>query len=81
VQQSGIVLTRTQLLAQVWGYATPDELAGDTHTVSVHIHWLRQLLEEDPEHPQLIQTVRGTGYRFLGEVLSNDYVESTQALL
>jgi DNA-binding response OmpR family regulator len=81
VQQSGIALTRTQLLAQVWGYATPDELAGDTHTVSVHIHWLRQLLEEDPEHPQLIQTVRGTGYRFLGEVLSNDYVESTQALL
>jgi len=67
VRHRGTVLTRAQLLAQVWGYETPDELMGDTHTVSVHIHWLRQLLEEDPEHPHLIQTVRGTGYRFLEE--------------
>lgn len=76
-QHRGVVLTRTQLLAQVWGYTTPDELAGDTHTVSVHIHWLRQLLEADPEHPQLIQTVRGTGYRFLGKALASEYAERT----
>lgn len=77
VQHRGIVLTRTQLLAQVWGYVTPETVDVDTHTVSVHIHWLRQLLEEDPEHPHLIQTVRGVGYRFLEEVRSNDDVEST----
>lgn len=80
-RHSGIVLSRTQLLTQVWGYTTPGDLAGDTHTVSVHIHWLRQLLEEDPEHPQLIQTVRGTGYRFLGEVRASEYAEGTTALL
>jgi DNA-binding response OmpR family regulator len=37
VRHRGMVLTRAQLLAQVWGYETPDELMGDTHTVSVHI--------------------------------------------
>ncbi len=79
-RHSGMVLTRPQLLAQVWGYATPDDLAGDTHTVSVHIHWLRQLLEPDPEHPQVIQTVRGMGYRFLEEALAQDSAESMQAL-
>lgn len=66
VRHRGIALTRTQLLTQVWGYEKPAERGGDTHTVSVHIHWLRQLLEENPEHPLLIQTVRGTGYRFHG---------------
>lgn len=79
-QHRGVVLTRTQLLAQVWGYTTPDELAGDTHTVSVHIHWLRQALEEDPEHPSLIQTVRRSGYRFLGEAFSDHVAERTAML-
>lgn len=69
-----------QRLAQVWGYATPDDLAGDTQTVSVHIHWLRQLLETDPEHPQVIQTVRGPGYHFLAEALTQDSTESMQVL-
>lgn len=80
VRHNGMALTRAQLLAQVWGYTSPDELMGDTHTVSVHIHWLRQLLEEDPEHPQLIQTVRGTGYRFVGAVLPLGCARTTSAL-
>ena len=58
---------RKELLTQVWGYTTEAELAGDTHTVSVHIHWLRQLLEENPEETHLIQTVHGIGYRFREE--------------
>jgi two-component system alkaline phosphatase synthesis response regulator PhoP len=60
VRHRGIVLTREHLLQQVWGY----EHLHDSRTVDVHIHWLREKLEEDPAHPQLIQTVRGVGYRF-----------------
>jgi DNA-binding response OmpR family regulator len=67
VRFRGIALTRKELLTQVWGYRTPEELNGDTHTVSVHIHWLRQLLEENPEEPQLVQTVQRIGYRFREE--------------
>ena len=60
VRNRGTVLTRDQLLHNVWGY----DYAGDTRTVDVHIRWLREKLEEDPANPQLIQTVRGVGYVF-----------------
>jgi DNA-binding response OmpR family regulator len=62
VRYRGTVLTRDRLLEHVWGY----EYAGDTRTVDVHIRWLRERLEDDPANPQLIQTVRGVGYRFKG---------------
>jgi DNA-binding response OmpR family regulator len=58
VQNRGTVLTRDQLLQNVWGY----DYAGDTRTVDVHVRWLREKLEEDPASPRLIQTVRGVGY-------------------
>ncbi len=61
VRNRGTVLTRDQLLHNVWGY----DYAGDTRTVDVHIRWLREKLEEDPANPRLIQTVRGIGYVFL----------------
>jgi DNA-binding response OmpR family regulator len=60
VRHRGIVLTRDHLLRQVWGY----EQVNDTRTVDVHMHWLREKLEDDPSRPQLIQTIRGLGYRF-----------------
>jgi len=60
VQNRGTVLTRDQLLQNVWGY----DYAGDTRTVDVHVRWLREKLEEDPANPRLIQTVRGVGYCF-----------------
>lgn len=60
VRNRGTVLTRDQLLSNVWGY----DYTGDTRTVDVHVRWLREKLEEDPSNPQLIQTVRGVGYRF-----------------
>ena len=60
VRNRGTVLTRDQLLHNVWGY----DYVGDTRTVDVHIRWLREKLEEDPAIPQLIQTVRGVGYVF-----------------
>ena len=61
VRHRGIVLTQHQLLKHVWGYADTD---ATTRTVSVHVHWLRELLEDTPDRPQLIETVRGVGYRF-----------------
>jgi two-component system alkaline phosphatase synthesis response regulator PhoP len=58
VRNRGTVLTRDQLLHNVWGY----DYIGDTRTVDVHVRWLREKLEEDPANPRLIQTVRGVGY-------------------
>jgi DNA-binding response OmpR family regulator len=60
VKNRGTVLTRDQLLHNVWGY----DYAGDTRTVDVHIRWLREKLEVNPASPTLIQTVRGVGYVF-----------------
>lgn len=56
----GRARTRQQLLDEAWG---EDEFI-DPRTVDVHVRWLRQKLEPDPEHPQYIETVRGIGYRF-----------------
>lgn len=58
----GIVLSRDRLLEHVWGF----EYDGDMRTVDVHIRWLREKIERDPTNPQLIQTVRGVGYRLQG---------------
>lgn len=60
VRNRGTVLTRDQLLHNVWGY----EYAGDTRTVDVHVRWLREKIEEDAANPRLLQTVRGVGYVF-----------------
>lgn len=54
----GRVITKEELLNQVW----PDPYVGEG-TLSVHIRHLREKIERDPNHPQLIQTVWGTGYR------------------
>ena len=53
----GRVFTRPALLREVWGY----DFYGGTRTVDVHVRRLRAKL--GPEHEQLIQTVRGVGYR------------------
>jgi DNA-binding response OmpR family regulator len=60
VRNRGTVLTRDQILHNVWGY----DYTGDTRTVDVHVRWLREKLEEDPANPRLIQTMRGVGYVF-----------------
>lgn len=54
------VLSREFLIEQVWGY----DFTGEGRTVDVHIHWLREKIEKDPNNPVRIQTVRGVGYRF-----------------
>ena len=60
VTNTGKVFTREQLLEKVWGY----EYFGDTRTVDVHIRHLRAKLSIDPGFEEVIETVRGVGYRF-----------------
>jgi two-component system response regulator MtrA len=55
----GRVVTREDLLQHVWGY----DYFGDTRLLDVHIRRLRRKVEADPDQPQLVQTVRGVGYR------------------
>ena len=53
------VYTREVLLEQVWGYRH----AADTRLVNVHVQRLRSKVEKDPDHPEVVVTVRGVGYR------------------
>lgn len=62
IENRGDVHSRDQLLDSVWGY----DAMPTTRTVDVHVAWLRQKLEENPRHPQFIQTVHGLGYKFTG---------------
>jgi DNA-binding response OmpR family regulator len=62
LRNRGAVLSRDLLLARVWGY----EYGGGSHTVDVHVRWLREKIEQDPSAPVRITTVRGVGYRFEG---------------
>jgi two-component system alkaline phosphatase synthesis response regulator PhoP len=54
------VVPREELLQKVWEYS--EDVA--SRTLDVHIAWLRQKLEEHPQSPRYIHTVRGKGYRF-----------------
>jgi DNA-binding response OmpR family regulator len=60
VRNHGQVFNREALLSRVWGY----DFAGDTRTVDVHIRWLREKTEKNPESPAHLLTVRGVGYKF-----------------
>ena len=62
IEHRGVVLSRDQLLNEVWGY----DAAVTTRTIDVHVAWLRQKLESNPRHPQFIQTIHGLGYKFSG---------------
>jgi two-component system, OmpR family, alkaline phosphatase synthesis response regulator PhoP len=50
-------------LSQVWEYQS----SISTRTVDVHMAWLRQKLEDNPQYPKYLTTVRGFGYRFAGQ--------------
>ncbi|GAB3187675.1 MtrAB system response regulator MtrA [Nesterenkonia suensis] len=53
------VWNREMLLEEVWGYRHQ----ADTRLVNVHVQRLRSKIEKDPEHPEIVQTVRGVGYK------------------
>lgn len=58
----GKVLSREMILKRVWGW----DYVNDTRTVDVHVRWLREKIEANPQEPTRIVTVRGVGYRFDG---------------
>jgi DNA-binding response OmpR family regulator len=59
IKHRGEVVERKALFSQVWETNYTD----DTRTLDVHISWLRQAIEADPDAPQYLITVRGVGYR------------------
>ena len=61
VEHPAMTVSRDELLKEVWGYSAETF----TRTVDVHVFSLRQKLEKDPKHPELILTVPGLGYKFV----------------
>ena len=62
IEHPNATLSRDELLNEVWGY----NAMVTTRTVDVHVAWLRQKLETNVRHPELILTVHGLGYKFAG---------------
>ena len=62
IERAGSPVSRDELLRSVWGYDSETF----TRTVDVHVRYLRQKLEQDAKRPELIVTVPGVGYKFLG---------------
>lgn len=60
MENRGRVVTRQTLLDKVWGY----DFEGEHQTISVHVRWLREKVEIDPNSPAHIITVRSRGYMF-----------------
>ncbi|MBE5781198.1 MAG: response regulator transcription factor [Clostridiales bacterium] len=63
MENKGRAFSRDMLLDAVWGV----DYYGDGRTVDVHIRYLRQKIEDTPDEPKYILTVRGVGYRFCEE--------------
>ena len=61
MENANKVLSRDQLLELVWGY----EYLGDSRLVDAHIRRLRLKIEDIPDEPKIVVTVRGMGYRLL----------------
>jgi len=60
VDNRGRVVPRDELLQNVWEYSSDVS----SRTIDVHVAWLRQKLEDNPQNPKHIHTIRGKGYRF-----------------
>jgi len=60
MENKGRIVTRQMLLEKVWGY----DFEGEHQTISVHVRWLREKIEVDPNNPRHIITVRSRGYMF-----------------
>jgi DNA-binding response OmpR family regulator len=61
------IISRLDLLKEVWD----TEYTGDTRTLDVHISWLRKTLGANPQNTDILETVRGSGYRLNVDVTEN----------
>ena len=60
IENKGKALTKEYLFNQIWG----SDSFSEQQTLTVHIKWLRQKIEDDPKNPKHIQTVWGVGYKY-----------------
>ncbi len=60
VENKGRAMTKEYLFSQVWG----SDSSSEYQTLTVHIKWLREKIEDDPKNPLKIQTVWGVGYKY-----------------
>ena len=61
IENKGKTLSKDYLFNRIWG----SDSFSEQQTLTVHIKWLRQKIEDDPKKPQKIQTVWGVGYKFV----------------
>ncbi len=62
IEHAGVIIPRGELLQYIWGYSEK----ALTRTVDVHVSSLREKLEQNPRFPELIITISGVGYKFMG---------------
>ena len=60
IRDAGSVVSREQVMREVWG----SDPSGSTKTLDMHVSWLRRKLGDDANSPRYITTVRGMGFRF-----------------
>jgi len=60
MRNAGRILSHDLLMNAVWGY----DYEGYSNQIAVYMHRLRSKIEDDPEHPQYLTTIRGLGYKF-----------------
>jgi eukaryotic-like serine/threonine-protein kinase len=63
--QHGQLVSRDQIVERVWG---KDVFLDTDNSINAAIRKIRQVLQDDPEHPRFVQTVTGRGYRFIAQV-------------
>lgn len=60
MENKGRALKKEYIFNQIWG----SDSFSEQQTLTVHVKWLRQKIEDDPRHPQIIQTIWGVGYQY-----------------
>ena len=66
VERRGELVTRDEIVARIWG---KDVFLDTDNSINAAVRKLRQVLDDDPEHPRYLQTVTGMGYRFIAPVV------------
>lgn len=75
LERPGEIVTRDEIVAKVWGN---DVFLDTDNSIRGAIRKIRQVLKDDPETPQFIQTVTGRGYRFIAPILSQEASQSLE---
>ncbi len=78
VERRGELVTRNEIVARIWG---KDVFLDTDNSINAAVRKLRQVLDDDPEHPRYLQTVTGMGYRFIAPVVEVSPPEASPATL